>query len=300
METIQIEVTNACVRQCSNCTRFCGHTKEPFWMTLDQFKEAVDSLEDFPGRIGVMGGEPLLHPQFEAMADYLHSRREPFRCGLWSTFPKGKEHYRELIVRTFSSVLLNDHSKPGILHTPLLVAAEEMEDLGEKEMWSLIDRCWVQTTWSASITPKGAFFCEVAGAMAQLFGGEGWVIERNWWQRGVDEFKEQKEKWCRRCGGAIPLWRRESVDGKDDISSGNLKLLQEIGSPKVKRGAYEVYTRGLVDDKREMFGFSDLAYRRQVAWKYKLGLAGYVTPFLPEEYPGLLETTYGLQSFNYR
>ena len=24
METIQIEITNACVLQCGNCTRFCG------------------------------------------------------------------------------------------------------------------------------------------------------------------------------------------------------------------------------------------------------------------------------------
>jgi len=33
-------------------------------MTLDFFKEAIESLEGFPGRIGMMGGEPTLHPQF--------------------------------------------------------------------------------------------------------------------------------------------------------------------------------------------------------------------------------------------
>ena len=60
MEVIQIEVTNACVRECSNCTRLVGHAAKPFFMTIDAFKSAVDSLVDYPRMVGMMGREYTL------------------------------------------------------------------------------------------------------------------------------------------------------------------------------------------------------------------------------------------------
>ncbi len=75
MMTIQCELTSACVLKCSNCTRFCGTHKVPFFMEEDLFRQAVDSLvgwiEEMPqGIFGFMGGEPLLHPKFEQFCDY--------------------------------------------------------------------------------------------------------------------------------------------------------------------------------------------------------------------------------------
>ena len=75
MQIIQIDITNACPNTCSNCTRFCGHHKKPFFMDFDTFKQAVDSLQDFPGMVGIIGGEPTLHPEFEKFADYLRDSR---------------------------------------------------------------------------------------------------------------------------------------------------------------------------------------------------------------------------------
>ena len=45
MRIIQIDITNACFHRCSNCTRFCGHHKKPFFMDFETFKRAVDSFE---------------------------------------------------------------------------------------------------------------------------------------------------------------------------------------------------------------------------------------------------------------
>lgn len=56
MRIIQIDITNACVHACSNCTRFCGHHVRPFFMDFETFKRAVDSLKDFDRCIGIMGG----------------------------------------------------------------------------------------------------------------------------------------------------------------------------------------------------------------------------------------------------
>ena len=62
--TIQIEVTNACNLACSNCTRFVGHHPKPYYMDLDVVRAAIESLDGFQNCIGLMGGEPTIHPQF--------------------------------------------------------------------------------------------------------------------------------------------------------------------------------------------------------------------------------------------
>ena len=60
MQIILIDVTNACTERCSNCTRFCGNHKKPFFMTYETFKRGVDSMEGFGGLFALIGGEPTL------------------------------------------------------------------------------------------------------------------------------------------------------------------------------------------------------------------------------------------------
>ena len=251
MGIIQIDITNGCMNQCSNCTRFCGHHKKAFFMEKRMFQKAVDSLIDFPGMVGIIGGEPLLHPEFEWMALYLEARiPDKNRRGLWSTLPEKKATVAGIINRVFGNLYLNDHAVDTILHQPILMAAQEMVP-DREQMWKYIEKCWVQSMWSASITPKGAYFCEVAAAMDMLFEGPGgWPVEPGWWKRGPDEFGDQKKLWCPICGCAIPLKRRPSVDEIDDVSPGNLERLKRIGSPKIKRGMYRVYDKGLSKDWR--------------------------------------------------
>lgn len=64
MKLVQIEITNACHLHCANCTRFVGHHRKSFFMDLDTVVKAIESLEGYRGHIGLMGGEPTLHPQF--------------------------------------------------------------------------------------------------------------------------------------------------------------------------------------------------------------------------------------------
>ena len=74
MTIIQIEVTNACWLKCSNCTRHVGHHRDPFFMELDFIEKAIDSLEGFEGNIGIMGGEPTLHPKFNEICEIVKKK----------------------------------------------------------------------------------------------------------------------------------------------------------------------------------------------------------------------------------
>ena len=245
---------------------------------------------------GIMGGEPLLHPLFEEFCDYALEKLGKEHLGLWSTFPKTKEHHREVICRTFDHIFLNDHSLGNIYHAPILVGAEEIIE-NEREMFAIVEKCWVQNSWSASINPKGAFFCEVAGAMSILFDGTpGWKIEPGWWMRIPKDFASQMEEYCRKCGCAIPLARRQSIDERDDISPKNIERLKGR-SKKVDQGEYVVSDFKILDqpdpngkmpDNYPVQVYKDLEYRGKIAEAYGIFLSvnekGNLTPYLKQNW----------------
>ena len=284
METIQIEVTNACVNQCANCTRLVGHYPKPYFMDMEYFKRAVDSLDNFPSMIGMMGGEPLLHPKFAEMCEYLSSKFPPVKCGLWTCLPEGKEHYRDIIVKTFGHIFINDHTRNDVLHSPVLVSAREVCQGNYNAMWYLIDHCWVQNGWSASINPNGAFFCEVAAALSMLLGfKEGWKVEPDWWEKIPKDFASQMDTFCPLCGCAMPLKRRASIEGIDDISANMLAKIEKF-SPKVKAGKYQLHDLSCAIDTRQSATYKDEKYRKGIAERYGIFLMvneqGYQTPYL--------------------
>jgi hypothetical protein len=261
MKVIQIDITNACPRRCANCTRFCGHHVEPFFMDFETFKKAVDSLKGFRGIVGIMGGEPLVHPEFEKFIEYYRANvgyddlsTAPYQPqqdfmrhvladawhvdysnhrGLWTSITPHYYKHFELIQDTFGYQLLNDHSNSSF-HQTLMVTRKEL-GVPDDEWVKMRDRCWVQNLWSASITPKGAFFCEVAAAMdATLDGPGGWPIESDWWKRKPEEFTDQLH-WCEMCSACLPMPSRDANDETDDVSPIWAQKLAEINSPKLKK-----------------------------------------------------------------
>ncbi len=272
MKIIEIDITNVCTHECSNCTRFCGHHKKGFFMELDTVKAAIDSLEGFDGSIGLIGGEPTLHPQFEEIAKYIATKfpkneetdllypQKKFMqaiqdlemtygkayhngCKMASRIKgplllstmgaKYAEHY-EVIQDVFQFQLLNDHGNE-MYHDPILVSRKDLK-IPDEEWTVLRDNCWIQNEWSASITPKGAFFCEVAGTLDMLFDGPGgWAVEPNWWKREVSDFSDQLH-WCEICGVACETYTRNANEAVDDVSPTVYEKLKEIGSKKLERG----------------------------------------------------------------
>ena len=295
--TLQIDVTNACVLQCSGCTHLCGHHRAPFFMSMDEFRRTVDSLKGYPSMLGIIGGEPLISPYISDMMTYLHGAFPPEQCGLWSVFPHGDKYVklRGQICETFGNILLNDHSRSDIMHAPILVASGEYFS-NLDDLYMAADQCWVANRWSPSVTNKGAFFCEVAAELDQLFEGPGgWEVKPNWWKKTPKDYTEQIERWCSKCGGCMPLARRSSQDEKCDISEGNFELLKGK-SRKVDHGNVYVHKKGefqfdysLLDDGGypNQRPYQELAYRQAIADRYGILLVqnerGYLTPVLKKD-----------------
>jgi len=286
--TIQIDTTNQCINRCSNCHHLCGHHEKPYFMTMDQFRRAADSLEGYPaigkGIVGVIGGEPLLHNDFAEQCEYLRSMFPPEELGLWSCFPKGKEHYREDIVSTFGNIFINSHERNDILHCPTLVASGEVRGLEDWHRDYIVDKCWLQESWSPSIVGDRAYFCETAGCLGLLLGIDGgWAVEPGWWKRATKEFTDDINKHCHFCGVAMPLMKRISTEGIDDISPAMFERLKDT-SPKIKAGKYQIHDLIPCNDNRQMATYKDVDYRNGIAKRYGMFLSQndkkYLTPHL--------------------
>lgn len=305
-DTLQIEWTSRCVLSCSDCTHFSGSFYDHPELTFDQFKEIVDSLEGYPNQIGAIGGDPVIHKDFVKFCEYIRSKFPREQLGLWSTFPAAPKYveYRKVICDTFGSVLLNDHTRKNIMHAPILVGIEDVIPKDE-DIWPIVDKCWLANHWSPVVNTKGAFFCEVAGSMAQLFQEDGaaWKVEPGWWKKVPKDYGPQMESACRKCGCALPLYRREShTPGQrdlDDISPRNAERLKGK-SRKVDKGWVALsdfkMDPAIADPQRNGGGaypdqsqYKDEVYRKTIAARYGISLVmnpmGYWSPVLQEDMP---------------
>ena len=274
MRIIEIDITNACDKRCSNCTRLCGHHQKPYFMNFETFKRAVDSLDGYQGIRSIMGGEPTLHPEFERFIRYLGSkfpkRKNPYIYpqkdfikkvhqveldnfemindgveridivgpGMFSNMGATYKKHYEVISDILPFQGLNDHLNP-IYHQTALITRKEL-GIPDDEWVKLRDNCWLQNEWSAGITPKGAFFCEVAGVLDMLLDGPGgWPIEPGWWKRTPDQFGDQLH-WCELCGFALDTFTRDSAEEVDDMSPEWYERLKRLQSPKLRSGRANV------------------------------------------------------------
>lgn len=279
---IHVDITNACFLSCTNCTRHVGHHRNPYFMDLDTVRKAIASLSDFPGRTGIMGGEPCLHPKFleilSIVREMIPDRR---KREFWTSGFKWQE-YREAVLETFDRdrITYNDHTQSTGKHQPLLVAIEEV--ITDPELRKiLIDNCPFQARWSASINPKGAFFCEIAASLDWLFDGPGgYPIEPGWWNKVPGQFQDQIERYCNKCSGAIPMQTesdgRGGRDGPtiDTVSPGNLDRLLKAGSRKALSGHVKVRAEPFTMEEIKAFA---------VGWKPR-NFRDFVA-HLPEDYP---------------
>lgn len=251
---LQIWVTRACDKACFGCTQGSNLGGKPGMITAEQFEQACLSLQDYFGVVGVFGGNPAVHPQFEALCDIMARHIPKDRRGLWCNNLMGKGAAAR---RTFNPAVsnLNVHLDQAAYdefrrdwpearafgltedsrHSPPYVAMQDVVP-DEAERWNLIANCDINRNWSAMIGVfRGqlrGYFCEIAGAQAMLhqhnpdYPDLGVPIEPGWWKKGMPEFAEQVKFHCQACG--VPL------RGFGELAQGN-------GTEQVSETHREVY-----------------------------------------------------------
>jgi hypothetical protein len=214
-------------------------------MTLQQIVTALDSLKTWPSKIGIIGGEPLLHPEFPQICELIRCKFPPSKMGLWTSGGKNFQKYLPLIQKTFGQIAYNEHNETQLKtckHQPLTIAIKDVvkdDDLRK----SLIDDCWVQRTWCATINHFGAYFCEVAAAQDVLLneGRNAWPVDAGWWKKVPAQFQDQVNKFCDNCGMAIPMERELILKKTEKFSPSVLKMFEEKNCRKISDNDVELF-----------------------------------------------------------
>lgn len=228
---MQIHLNRACDLGCSNCTQGSQFGGKSDFITLQNFELALQSMEGYFGLIGIFGGNPALHPQFDEICAILRSYFPKEKCGIWCNHPRGNG---DIMRKTFNPSMsnLNVHlrqeaydefkrdwpeSHPFGLdkdsrHSPVHGNMSKFVP-DESDRWRLISNCDINRHWSAMLCQfRGglrAFFCEIAGSQAILnqnnpdYPDTGMPVSKGWWRKPMEDFENQVEFHCHRC--LVPL-----------------------------------------------------------------------------------------------
>lgn len=264
---IQIHITRACNLSCSHCTQGSNFGGKPVMMTAANFETAVRSLRDYYGVVGIFGGNPTMHPDFELFCNILRDYIPFERRGLWSNNLMGKG---AICRATFNPAVSNlnvhcdekaeaefkrDWPEANLIghydssHSPVYVSMNDLNIMYSDKV-RLINNCDINQLWSSIIcqTKHGlrVFFCEIAGAQAMLTDSDiddGLPCSDNWWKLPITAFEDQIRNHCFKCG--VPL------RGKGSLAvNGNKEYISKsyVSIAKLKNKKSEVILVENIDD----------------------------------------------------
>lgn len=275
-DVIEIISTVRCELACSSCHQLVGmldNSNRPSDMTPENFRTAVRSLRDWcaisriDGKTrvaGVFGGNATLHPQFPELCEIIAEELpDKSSRGLLVNSFNG---YGDIIKETFGWLNLNAHGSkkwydemeasglPMIKesrlnrswHSPILVALKD-KVTDREERLRLIEACDVNIRWSGAIRQARdgklyVWFCEVASAMAEMYGeNQGVPISDDWWKWNMDRFQHQVDRWCHSCGVPLRLRGHMDYENIEDVSPTHLAKVKEL-APKRKIQLHQIGT----------------------------------------------------------
>jgi hypothetical protein len=260
---IQVDVTNRCDLACSNCTRMLAHHPKRYDMSVEVFRQTCRILSRaLPNFIiGLFGGNPALHPQFEALCRVMREEIPNAPCrGLWCNHLRG---HGKAAAETFARgyLNLNAHAVPSAvaefkqhfgrlipdsvdkpaLHSSILVAMKDFLDEGQ--IWKLVDQCDIDNDWSGCVIEQDGkpylYSCEIHAAFDLAYGeNNGVLLTEQSVVAPIEAFAHQYRRWCPSCGIPLRLKGQRDCDNTDDYSVTHERLVQL----RVKRKTNKVET----------------------------------------------------------
>ncbi len=200
-DLIEIDITYACNLHCLNCNRSVRQAREAMHMPLSMVSRFVDdsiSRGQRWRRIRVLGGEPTLHPKFEAIvAELLRYRRWNAACIVEVVTNGFGESVVAALRRLPGEVMVDNSAKasPVQVHfgpfnmAPVDDAAYRHADFS--------NGCAVLRDCGMGLTPMGYYPCAVAGGIDRITG-DG--LGRASLPDDSDDMAEVAARLCRLCG----------------------------------------------------------------------------------------------------
>jgi hypothetical protein len=200
-ELIEIDITYACNLHCLNCNRSVTQAPEAVHMPLANvvsFVEESISRGKRWRRIRVLGGEPTVHPEFQAIVAELlrYVRWNPICIVEVATNGHGT-HVEAQLAQLPKSVWIDNSAKTSTIQPhfgPFNLAP--IDDTGFRHA-DFRNACFVPDTCGMGLTPTGYYPCAVAGGIDRILGAQ---LGRKTLPADSDDMLEELDKLCRLCG----------------------------------------------------------------------------------------------------
>lgn len=239
-----ITITNVCNLSCGGCHQLCGlFNKQKLWfMPLIEVEDNIKIVSKYykgSHPIGIFGGEPTLHPEWQDILKLLFS----FKNLNFVVYTNGRIHGAPSRIEEKNNVKFNISAKchdekviENLEHLPQLVAPIDYEkDKSKKYFWKIAQKqCVLWNLCGKTIYNKKSYFCEAAAAVDHLEGGNrGWEIEKNKdpFEKTDLEITNQAMEFCYRCGNLWSgnWWEIENWNIKKELPNG--LSIQKIKDP---------------------------------------------------------------------
>lgn len=238
-DLIEIDITYACNLRCHNCNRSVGHAPEARHMPVETVERFVDesiAVAKRWRRIRVLGGEPTLHPQFDAVvAALLQYRRWSSACVVEIVTNGYGVHAERALARLPEEVWVENSRKVGPVQPHFGPFNLAPCDDPAFRMADYSNGCAVQRDCGMGLTPLGYYPCAVAGGIDRILNKGFGVFSL---PADDDEMLEAAAGLCRLCGRFrdghfVPRALREPLSG-DRVSPSWARLYREWRSARVE------------------------------------------------------------------
>jgi hypothetical protein len=254
---IQIWTTRACDKSCFGCTQGSNLAGKPGLISVEQFRQACKSLKGYFGVVGMFGGNPATHPQFEDLCAVMREEVPFGQRGLWSNNPMSfrnavimrntfnprvsnlNVHLDEVAYSLFKegwpeSIVVGLHEDSR--HSPPYVA---MKDVLKKPC----PNC--DGTGKVDYGEEGSFPCATCNSTGQIYDEEkawelisGCDINKHW-SAMIGVFRGELQAWFCEIAGAQAMLHQ----GEEDYPDTGISLMFE----RVAGPDYPWWKLGMVD-----------------------------------------------------
>lgn len=198
---IEIDITYACNLRCYNCNRSVRQAPERLHMPLAMVTDFVDSSISRKKqwkRIRVLGGEPTIHPEFQAIIGELLRYRKSYPNCLIEVVTNGHgEPVEAQLAQLPKDIWVENSRKSSNIQPDFGPFNDAPVDDPRYANKVFRNGCAIVEDCGMGLTPLGYYPCAVAGGMDRVLGE---TLGRESLPSDGDSMEDILESRCRLCG----------------------------------------------------------------------------------------------------
>ena len=198
---VELEITTMCSRSCLNCDRSIRQAPSKEHMSVGQVERFIEesfALDWRWKRIGILGGEPTLHPQFFRVLDVIGDYKKKYpRCRVELTTNGCGAQVEEVLAEIPAWVEVWNSAKTSNVNDFVSYNVAP-DDLEEYQCRDFSQGCWITNICGLGLSRYGFYPCGAGASLDRVFGFD--IGVKSLRDVNVSKMQGMLPLLCRLCG----------------------------------------------------------------------------------------------------